>query len=105
MRTTVQRALLGVLKLVERGPLKRQLHRDGVLLQKVFDGVVVGLIAKLARDNPDDLTVIDRGIELLEIQNVGGERLGKLLWLATGFGGALIEETEHAVLEEPPGLV
>jgi hypothetical protein len=42
---------------------------------------------------------------LLEIQNVGGDRLGKLLRLATGFGGALIEESEHAVLEKPPGLV
>ena len=96
---------IGILKLMKGGPLKRQLHGDRMLIQKPPDGVMVGVVAKPTLDDPHNFSIIDRRIKLLKIQDVGGDRVGKLMCFAAGFGSTLVEQAEHTLLDKPPCLV
>src|SRR5947209_1231505 len=69
-----------------------------------FDRMVIGLVAVLPLDDPGDLAVMDRRIELFQVENRAGDDVGILVPARVGRCSS-ISETEHAVLEEALGLL
>jgi hypothetical protein len=96
---------IGILKLVEGFPGQGELDGDGMLGEKAGDGMVVGGETKLVGEDAHDFAIVNGGIELFEIENVGGDGLGEGLGFAPGLGSALIDQAEHTALEKPAGLV
>jgi hypothetical protein len=61
-------------------------------------------IAVLALDDPGYLSIVDRGIELLQVEDVAGDDI-RAATAAFVRCRALIDQTEHAVLEEAACLL
>jgi len=95
---------VGVVELVEAGHGQRQLHGEGMALQEVLDRVVVRPIPVLPAHDARDLAVMDGWVELFEVEDVAGDDR-RIVVLPLGRGGALIHQSEHAVLDEAPRLL
>jgi hypothetical protein len=67
--------------------------------------MVVGRVAKFALHNPYDLAIVDSRVQLFDIEDVGGDRLGKSVGLAACLACSLIHEAEHALLDETTRFV
>jgi len=63
-------SLIGLGKVGKRQQVQLQLHRDGTAFEEAVDGVVIGLRAELPLHDTHDFAVMDRRIELFEIQDV-----------------------------------
>jgi hypothetical protein len=92
---------IGILKVVEDSPGQGELHRDRMLLQEVFYGVMIGVVAKFAFDDPHNFAIMDGRVEVFEIQHIASDGLREGVELAAGLGRTLIEQAEHALLEKP----
>jgi len=74
-------------------------------LQEVVDGVVIGRVPELTLEDARDLAIVDRWIQIFDEKNVAGDMLGEGVGLAAGLRRALVDQAEHALLEEAARLV
>jgi hypothetical protein len=70
----------------------------------VFDGVMVGLVAKFPLHNTDDFAVVNGRIELFYIEDMRCDRLGIDMALLSQVPQPLIEKAEHACRGKPAGF-
>jgi hypothetical protein len=98
-------SLIGIAKLTKRGHGQLELHGERVALEKAFHGMMIGLIPKFSGEDTDDFAGMDRGIELFDREHVGGDRVGIDMALPPCVPRALIDETQHALHEEPTDFV
>src|SRR5947209_6413587 len=96
--------LVCVFKLMEQRDLQWKLDWDGVAIEEALDGEVMGPVPVLALDDAGDLAVVDTGIELLQIEDVAGDDSG-IAMPAPVARGALVDQAEHAMLDEAAGLL
>lgn len=96
---------VGVGKVGKERQVEFELHRDGMALEKVFDGMVIGLVAEFALHNALDFAPMDGRIELFQVQHVGGYGVGIHVSLAPGLLGSLIAQSQHAVDDKVAGFV
>jgi hypothetical protein len=96
--------LIGIFKVVKVSEFKLELHGNGVLLEKLLDGDMIGFVAKFAFNDLYYLTVVDRGIQLLEGEDFSGDRFRICMRFPTGFARPLVRQSKHAVLDEALGF-
>ncbi len=89
---------------MKQGDLQWELDRNRVASQEALDGQMMGLVAVLALDNARDLSVVDAGVKLLEVEDLAGDDIG-IAMPALVAGRAAIDQAEHAVLDEPTGFL
>jgi hypothetical protein len=66
--------------------------------------VVIRCVAELAPHNAHQLAVVERRVELLEVEEIAGDRVGVAV-PSPMCGGASVDEAEHAMLEEAACLL
>lgn len=74
-------------------------------LEKALDSAVVGGIAMLAFDDTHNLAEVDGRIELFEIEDGGGDGLGKVVGGTPGMLCTPIGEGKHSSSDKAAGLV
>jgi hypothetical protein len=89
---------------MEVGQGQVQLHREGMWVQKAFDGVMIGSATELAVDNADHLAVMQRRITLAQGKEIGLDRDGPSLAGPARIVPALIPQAEHPLFHKAPGL-
>lgn len=62
---------VGIFEFVKDRPGQGELHGNGMPFQEELDGVMVRRVAKFAFDDTDDFALVDRWVELFEIEAVG----------------------------------
>lgn len=98
----------GLLGLGEGGKRRDgECELDGEVMtgEKAFDRMMIGRIAKFARDDADDCAVMNRRIELLDIQHIGSHSLRIDMAFPSSVLYALIHQPQHALDGEAPGFV
>jgi len=90
---------IGVLELVETGHWPRQWNGQDMLLQEALEGHVVGFVPELASDDAHELPIVERRVELLEVEEVASHVLWIEILPLLG-GGAAVDKPEHARFEE-----
>ena len=95
---------VGILELVKEGHWQRELHREGMIVQIAFDRVVIGRVAVLALENADDLPIVERRLELLEVEQIGRDDFGEVVLRGVG-RGAPVHQAEHTLFEEATGFL
>ena len=81
-----------------------QLHGEGKALEEVFDGVVIGCIAKVPLHNAHDFAVVNGRIELFYIEDMRRDRLGIDMALPPQVPQPLIDQAEHACRGKTAGF-
>ena len=82
-----------------------QLYRYRMAFQKMFDRMVIGLVAEFPLNDTHDFTIGNRWVELLEVKDVIGHWFGVLMPLVPRMFLTLVYQTQHPFCDKPPCLL
>jgi hypothetical protein len=68
-------------------------RQDIPAVEKPFHFTVIGFIAKFIADDPHNLSIVNRWVELLKIENVVGDRFWKAAFLLARRLRPLVNQT------------
>ena len=66
---------------------------------------MMGQMAKFIANDPHNFSIVNGGIELLEIEDIVGDRLGIALFLLFCWLRPLIKQAQHAISHKPLSFI
>ena len=89
-----------VVELVKAGHRPGQWRRQRMLLQEALEGHMVGLVSELTCHDAHQLAIVERRVELLEVEKVASHVLGVGRVPLLARGRAAVDKPKHALLKE-----